>query len=641
MRRRSETGAGPGNPFSHADASGCVGARTAFLPEGGVTVILRAMLNARFLILLSLCGAWLGGVPGVRAQVKPEAPPATEKIKNWGVDSRGRIKAPEFGMPTALALDVGLSPDAQGREDGGGKMMSLKKSDYASDRTLTAASTDSQGRTVFEMAQSMKVSQRLNEGFRLLDMLRMNLTKDASMQVRYRTEFDDKMTARQIPTVAGEKGSVAMLLVPKVKGRPVVVLMMGGVDEGWTRRIDAGEDYVSWSYSGKVKASQELCFLHRVAFSSNDSPEKVEEAVRALVADGMPADESLTAAVHQQLVNYPVTLKTPPPSSGAASLVFLAQALDELKLKRSGEEDLLRMDGSKNVPGSFDVTACRLSGQELKQEEIAAIFSGNGTRESRVFMRDGRVLRGVLEWQEATFESEELGSIRLSAGSPGVVVLRHEEGDGQMTGTPVAWMADAADGQVLPVMAFPEEPLRFRWLGGHLTSPWTTVLDLRALPGPSLEQELRLRDGSQMRGWLETGPDATAPAAFWARDLPALRALMLDKAPVPSAPGGSHLRLTDGSVLPGGPDSRTAAAFSGESLTHFKLADLESLERQADGQEEHLAPRFEVTMKSGARLTAMPHGSMLRWQHGGQTMTLPWLWVQSARLMPDREAKQP
>lgn len=621
------------------------------MPEGGANVILPAMLNARYLILLSLCGAWMGGVPKVQAQKEAPADPfarapapapaPTEVKKSWSLDSKGRMTAPDFGMPTMMAMDVALSKGAQARESGGGKAMSLKKSDYASDSTLSGLSTDSQGRTIFESAQSVKVSQGVNAGFRFLDMFRMNLAKEDTLLIRYRTQFDDKMTARQVKTVVGDRGAVAMVLAPKVKGRPVIVLMMGGVDEGWTRTIDAGEDYVSWSYSGKVNANQELCFLHRVAFSSNDTPEKVEEAVRALVADSMPAEESLTAAVHQQLVNYPVTLKTPVPSSGAGSLLFLAQALDELKLKRPEQDDLLQMDGSKNVQGSFHVTACKLSGNELKQEEIAAIFGGNGTRASRVFLRDGRVLRGSLEWQEATFESKDLGSIRLKADSPGVIVLQLDETDGQMTGTPVAWMADAVDGQVLPVMGLPDEPLRFRWLGGHVIASWKGVLSLRPLPLPSLEQELRLWDGSHMRGWLEMAPNQSTPVAFWARNLPDLHALMMDKALAPVTPRRSSVTLTDGSVFLGEIGNRSEAAFSEISKTEFKWADLERLEKQAGGQEEHLAPTFQLTMKNGSLFVARPHGSMLHWQNGESTLNLPWLWVQSIKLMPPKEAKQP
>jgi len=308
----------------------------------------------------------------------------------------------------------------------------------------------------------------------------------------------------------------------------------------------------------------------------------------------------------------------------ASRLPFLDKLTAALKLERLTEVDQLRLEGGAWMAGRFEAEAVMLGERVLKVEEMAAILGGQGTREARVFLRDGSVLRGRLMWKEARFASEGLGSIALKAQSPGEVVLRARESDGQMKLKTVAWMAEAVGGQVLPVMKLPEAPLRCRWLGGEMRLPWAELVSLRALPAPALEHELLFKDGTRVRGWVEL---PMGECAAWALDAAALMALLESKVAEPTKVVKTRVTLQDGSVLVGELTGATLPWWMKDGEVALKAADLAGLRRLREGGED-TAALFEITTMMGRKITGRPRDSALAWKRGSETLRLPWPLIQ-------------
>jgi hypothetical protein len=323
----------------------------------------------------------------------------------------------------------------------------------------------------------------------------------------------------------------------------------------------------------------------------------------------------------------------------SVKLVWLDRVLGQLGMKHPEDKDLLRLEGGESVPGVFHGSALKIGDQEIKQDQIAAVLGGQGTRMSRVLMRDGRVLRGRLEWQSARFESESLGLITLKADSPGLIIMHRSKSDGVMPAKPAAWMADSRDGQVLPVMELPSSPLNLRWLGGVKSVAWQEVVGVCALPAPALESEVVLKDGSRWRGWIRRDAPAGMPASYWARDMTALLALLEGVHAEPVVLSQPSLSLQDGSVIVGEAVGNNLRWHRQADDMEIRITDVAAVKR-LPGSDDGALPVFELSLKNGTKLTGHPHDSEFRWRHGAETLRLSWAWIQHIQISPQEAVKK-
>ncbi len=324
----------------------------------------------------------------------------------------------------------------------------------------------------------------------------------------------------------------------------------------------------------------------------------------------------------------------------AVPLPFLEQFCAELKVERSMKTDHLLLDGGVIIDGGFKAESVSLGGRDLSVEDIAAIQSGRGTRAVRVFLRDGSVLRGLLSWKAARFESEALGSITLKEDHPGQIVMRRVGQDGRLTGKPVAWMADGPLGQVLPVMKLPEQPLRCRWLGGEMALAWSDIRSIRALPAPALEHEVQLTDGSRVRGWLEfagAGLPMTECAA-WAGSPADLLVLLAGKTSEPPRIVGASVLIQDGTVIAGGMEQPSLSWQTKDGVLAMKAADVVGLRRLPEADASGLGAAFEITTQQGAKHMGHPCDAALLWKRGAEVLRLPWPLIQGIKPSPNEPA---
>ncbi len=317
----------------------------------------------------------------------------------------------------------------------------------------------------------------------------------------------------------------------------------------------------------------------------------------------------------------------------AVPLPFLEQFCATIKVERVADVDHLLLNGGVVIEGKFNAEAVSLGGRDMSVEDIAAIQSVQGTRAVRVFLRDGSVLRGLLSWKAARFESEALGSITLKADHPGQIVLRRADYHRRLAGKPVAWMADRLHGQVLPVMKLPEHPLRCRWLGGEMLLAWSGIHSIRALEAPALEHEVQLTDGSRMRGWLEFADEALPlkECAAWAVSLADLMTLLAGMTPEPPSKAGVFVQIQGGTMIAGelGQPSLLWQTKVGE-LT-MKAADIIELRRLPEADASGLGAVFEITTRQGARHLGHPPDAALLWRRGAEVLRLPWPLVQGTK----------
>lgn len=314
-----------------------------------------------------------------------------------------------------------------------------------------------------------------------------------------------------------------------------------------------------------------------------------------------------------------------------APLPFLDSFCKVLNVERTAHSDHLLLDGGAMIEGEFIADALSIGGRDLVVADIAAIQSGPVTRAVRVFLRDGSVLRGLLLWKAARFESETLGTITLKADHPGQIVMRRADHDGRLSGNPVAWMADGTQGQVLPVMKPPEHPLRCLWLGGEMVLAWSDIRSIRAMPAPTLEHEVQLMDGSRVRGWLNL-TDAVLPmteCAAWAGSSSSLMALLEGRIPELSSITGASVQIQDGTAIAGELGQPSLSWQTKDGVVTMKAADVVNSRRLPGGDASALGAVFEITTQQGSKHIGRPRDVALLWKRGAKVLRLPWPWIQS------------
>lgn len=320
----------------------------------------------------------------------------------------------------------------------------------------------------------------------------------------------------------------------------------------------------------------------------------------------------------------------------AAELPILDGMLHSWNLQRSTEADHLRLEAGEWLAGTFVVQGLKLDEQPFEAEKVAAIMSRPGSRQARLFLRDGSVKVGPLTWTSATFESTSLGSVVLSPESPGQIVLRQKDHDGQMKAPAMAWRAESAEGRIEPLHQMPEQPLLCQWLGGEWRIPWNEVADFRALTAPSLEHEVRLQDGSRIQGWLNLPWECSA----WARSLPDLMALLSGKMEVSKPLDGSSLSFRNGDALKGGFASKTLTWSTANRRIEVKTADISSI-RRLSAQENLGLPIFEIQTRQGATWVGRPALTRFDWQRGSQKLPIPWAELAQLTVNSSGERRQP
>lgn len=563
----------------------------------------------------------------------------------WSLDAKGTLQTKDWPLVYALRLQLSVDKQ-QGKEELEAPKKPAKETPalpelrYGSDRSVTLLGMDASGKSVsYIVARSLRFDAG-HQAVRVLDIITSTVDQDLDLGIEYgtrwRPDIVPKMSSpRAITFSAPKKNACAVAMASSDADLPLFVCVFGEAGKGWKHSLKSYQDELTWQFEGVLKAKQRVALIHWLTFPKDLKKEALELLRDNFVVDGMPKDESLSEQVLKELINHPISItKAPPAAPGEATgLPFLDSFSAVLKVERSMKTDHLLLDGGAMIEGEFNADALSLEGRDLVVADIAAIQSGPGTRAVRVFLRDGSVQRGLLTWKAARFESEALGSITLKAEHPGQIVMRRADHDGRLAEKPVAWMADGPLGQVLPVMKWPEQPLRCRWLGGEMALAWSDIRSIRALPAPALEHEVQLTDGSRVHGWLEfTGVALPmTECAAWAGSPLLLMALLEGKTPELKSIASASVLIEDGSVIAGEMGAPSLSWQTKEGVVTMKAADVVELRRLPEVDASGLGAVFEITTHQGAKHMGRPRDAALLWKRGAEVLRLPWPLIQGIK----------
>ena len=180
---------------------------------------------------------------------------------------------------------------------------------------------------------------------------------------------------------------------------------------------------------------------------------------------------------------------------------------------------------------------------------------------------------------------------------------------------------------------------RLRWAGGQWDLPWDDVYGIRQLPLPDLGQEVALKDGSRIRGWVL--PSAAAPelascliySANWTAFTEAL-----ENEETPPLPTARQLRTSDKSLIIGGWGQDEVAVASPTGTLRVPVSDIRRIQIEPDISEGPVS--VEITTAQGSVIRGIAGEDALLWKHGAMVLKLPWPLI-SDIVIPETPAAKP
>lgn len=564
---------------------------------------------------------------------------------SWTVDPYGVLKTKNRPLVSAFTLGIEAAKSSGKKTGVATPQEALPELRYGSDLNVTLRGMDNEKKSFAQTIQRSIRFDQERKAVRVLDIITSASDDPQELLLRYQTRWQPnvvpKLTKpRFVSSPADPISSIGTLIVTQDSKLPVMCLLYGSDAKSWDRKIIIQQDALSWTYTGVLPARRRVVLLHWLTFYDDVKTATVDKMIETLTPHGIPADDSLSEDVVKELANYPIPVLVKAPASskpgaadGAMPLALVKAFADALHVERAADTDHLVLTAGTVVKGGFNATKLKLESKgqvrELPLAQIAAIHGGHS--QSRVFLRDGTVVTGRLNWESATFQSETLGKLELKPESLDDLVLRTSTDDGRIDFKPVAWISDGPEGQVMAWKTFPPKPLQATWAGGGLTLSWEDIASIHRRPPPALEHQLTLRDGSRMLAWIELTESGfpLQDCAALASTPEALLAFLADNDAVADIKGAS-LILADGSTLAGSLAEPVLRWITKEGEIQLKAADIQQFKRSPPDD----ALLYEIKTATDSAVSGRPVEPALAWKLGGQTLSVPWRLITELKSVP-------
>lgn len=325
---------------------------------------------------------------------------------------------------------------------------------------------------------------------------------------------------------------------------------------------------------------------------------------------------SQTPPAEKNAANAPATKDT----SDVPEMRPVKALADQYKIQRSTNVDHLALPGGSILEGTFESSQVAMNGHSIPLARLAAIRGGNAQgRNAQVCLRDGTVQSGQLVLTDAQFVSKSLGKLKLSAAILDLIILRRTAEDGRPI-EPVSGYTMHEQGAITALATLPATPLRLRWMGGEIRTPWQEIALIKPRPLPETTHDILLRDGTHIIAWVFA--DAPPFLAF-ARQLASLHGAFDDAAASDrKASWPTVLATADGSRWQGEWAQETLAIEStGASMT-IRTAEIQRVTAIAEGQ-------VEIATQPGAVIRGVIAGGTIAWKTSLGVLPLPWRLVAS------------
>lgn len=548
---------------------------------------------------------------------------------SWKVSSEGMISTKDWPLVSVMDLLIQHTKDEVKKAVPKAEETALPELRFGSDRSVTLLAMDADKKNMTQTIQRSVRFDQARRAIRILDIITSVTDHPQSLHVSYQTHWEPSIvpklaSPRLLANPQTPKTPFAALITPPDPKKPVMMLLLGAESKDWKRKITQDQDHLTLTYSGTLKAKNRLLLLHWLTFADDVKASTVKKVVESLSPNGLPADDSLSEEVIKELVNYPIPLQATerPETTSSAALAFVDALAAEVPIKREQEVDQLVLAAGSVMKGEFKASKLKIGTKgvirDLTLTEIAAIQGGLN---ARVFLRDGTVIKGSLNWESAVFEGDTVGQISIKPETLDRLVLRTNPADGKIDFQPVAWSAEEADGQIEAWKSFPQESLSVTWSGGDLKLPWQDITGLQRLPPPSLEHLTVLKDGSRILVWVEQ------QAAAVARTPEALFAMLSGKA-VETKVEAPALTLSDGSILVGTMNESSLRWITKDGELQIQTNSIKSISKQSGDA------AYDLETKTDSTLSGRPADVSLLWNRAGQTIPVPWRLIRELKPAP-------
>jgi len=490
-------------------------------------------------------------------------------------------------------------------------------------------------------------------GVRFIDVLKNTGTSSRSVVLRYVQEMDvnnsdhfqgaatDRgvVLSQENPAFSDDTSGVILQFSPELSPA-MPMFVFGKSRDTWTeeRRLDSYQ--LKLERSTTLEAGQRAIFIHWIGSKRPQEKGKAEKAFERFITEGHLIDTGMPASWNADVINFtPEALSPIAARKEGPRLVMLEKLCKRLKMQ-PGSADLLLLEPGSLVEGDFTAGKVSLLREgapvSVPTANIAAISGGAGKgRIHRLFLRDGSVLNGQVNWEAAVFKSKSVGQVALNADSLDHLVLRQTSSPNAPT--PSAGLIITQGGEALRILNLPAPPLSVLTAMGEIDLPWGEIATLGESGPTDPSFAITLKDGSRIACLPRLSSVAFALSGdlklhasdsirlFIAEEQDQESMLSAESEEMETKPASGWCALAQGTFWAGRPADGELAIEAGGGITRFQSAELVSARRQTSAPSTPgAAVTFDIELSTGLKLRGKFLSPTLPWRQGSRVLNLPW-----------------
>ncbi len=395
------------------------------------------------------------------------------------------------------------------------------------------------------ITQSFGITRRIKvdtqaSSVRYIETVTNNQGRKASVSLTLHTDFGStpqqivSTTGAQNPTSLGKKDSGVVAIQQVNYGRPSVVFFLADPKSKVKPTIRRQSDDCYFLYTLSVPPGKSVSIVHGI-MQRRLSGVPNEKQMKQLYA-------SFTS--RKWLKDLPRdlrrTIKNKQRGYGSFLVPGLSFDLGEIELNKLNS-DLLVLGAETRLRGSCSCAALSVEGRygtvDIPFQRVAALTGAKSQGgETRVFLRDGQVLKGVITAEEFQFAMPSGLSVSLNMDKLDRLVMRSQPDDFTPS-SHVAALVETYEGDRLSVLS-PEAAqaaaspvsvdapavapvLHARTLWGTLKAPFADIISVKPLPENLPGHHVMLKDGSRFSAFLAHGKLSLQTELFGVREIEA------------------------------------------------------------------------------------------------------------------------
>jgi hypothetical protein len=423
-------------------------------------------------------------------------------------------------------------------------------------------------------------------------------------------------TGGQLP-----RGDVGVAAIQSVGSRPSVVFLLSGATAKLRPTVNVRNNQVlEFTYNVPLKAHETVALVHLVVQRRDLTAVNVTKEVRPFY--GVRLNQpNVPPYANAWVANFQLTGG----ATAQAPLMRAVTRLADLAGVERGAADVLVLDDTARLAGAVTCRALTIQTghgkAQVALDEVALLMGGAGAgRPMRLHLRSGEVLLGEVKAEALAIKTAAGLQVPLDPAAIDRLFMRADKAADGRAAPEASAILELHDGSRLAVADAPGVSLHAVTAWGAIDVPLADVIRFWPVREPTPGYRVALADGSRLAivltdQSLNLPTLRFGPLSLEAHDIRRIIAVNRPEAetganakPVvnegdDAAPAGAaYCRLAGDNLIMGTLDLAEMAIVTATGVTRLPAGQIDSLQRDDEGDDSGVSPRFAFKLREGGRL---------------------------------------